>query len=97
MSNLLLNCFRYFVKSGRRRPRWQLSKPLRRAAGTLLDRFHSWTFDPSSTLYFARFPKYRTTLKTYCESGTFARGMERVDPIFYGDPLTVAMKALGMN
>jgi len=41
--------------------------------------------------------KYRTTLKTYCESGTFARGMERVDPIFYGDPLTVAMKALGMN
>jgi ATP-dependent Lon protease len=23
--------------------------------------------------------------------------MERVDPIFYGDPLTAAMKALGMN
>ena len=23
--------------------------------------------------------------------------MERVDPIFYGDPLTAAMKALGIN
>ena len=23
--------------------------------------------------------------------------MERVDPIFYGDPLTAAMKALGVN
>ena len=23
--------------------------------------------------------------------------MERVDPIFYGDPMTAAMKALGMN
>jgi ATP-dependent Lon protease len=23
--------------------------------------------------------------------------MERVDPIFYGDPLTAAVKALGMN
>ena len=23
--------------------------------------------------------------------------VERVDPIFYGDPLTAAMKALGMN
>jgi ATP-dependent Lon protease len=23
--------------------------------------------------------------------------IERVDPIFYGDPLTAAMKALGMN
>ena len=23
--------------------------------------------------------------------------MERVDPIFYGDPLTAAMKALGLN